>query len=218
MRKGELGLQLAEAWSGPYCGQEHGTTGLEGGAGAGCEYRAGGRACVGKQAGRAPCGPQWTQQVLSFLLHQHGPASRVQAPGPQFPFCVTPASTLRVSVSPPLSGLITGPASEGEGVVTRTSVLTSEAGGDDCLALVVPKSRPNTSRDFLKPPRSSEDRAGASSEAAARSGTSAPPTWWETYRAPPVSKSQTGTRDGSPPPPTALWGQVAGREEPQDEG
>lgn len=61
-------------------------------------------------------------------------------------------------------------------MVTSALVLTSEAGGEGCLAVVVPKSRPNTSRDFLKPPRSSEAKEGASSEAAARSGTSAPPT------------------------------------------
>lgn len=54
--------------------------------------------------------------------------------------------------------------------------LTSEAGGPGCLAVLVPKSRPNTSRDFLKPPRSSEGSAGASSDADARSGTSAAPT------------------------------------------
>lgn len=66
--------------------------------------------------------------------------------------------------------------------------LTSEAGGPGCLAVLVPKSSPNTSRDFLKPPRSSEGSAGASSDADARSGTSAPPTWrgeaggWDSQR------------------------------------
>lgn len=50
------------------------------------------------------------------------------------------------------------------------------------MAEVVPKSKPNTSLDFLKLLRSSEVRVDASSEEEARSGTSAPLTLLKTCK------------------------------------
>jgi hypothetical protein len=97
--------------------------------------------------------------------------------------------------------------------------LTSEAGWVGCLAEVVPKSRPNTSRDFLKPPRSSEVRVSASSDAEARSGTSAPPTWWgEISGNVMVNKGPAGCATGHHSCQVALWAPLLWREDPQKEG
>lgn len=55
------------------------------------------------------------------------------------------------------------------------TLVTSESAVGCCLTVVMPKSKPNTSRDFFKP-RSSE-KEGASSGAATLSATSGWATW-----------------------------------------
>lgn len=94
--------------------------------------------------------------------------------------CSRPPLTCWVIPEPPPPNHTTGSGPEagvGGGDRTRVPGFTSEAGREGCLEVVLPKSRPNTSRDFLQPARSSEPGAGTSSEVEARSGISAPPTW-----------------------------------------
>ena len=74
--------------------------------------------------------------------------------------------------------------------------------------MVLPKSRPNTSRDFLQPPRSSEPKAGASSEVDARSGISAPLTWGRHTGARSLSKGRAGGQRPLLSPPGVGMGAV----------